>query len=251
MPPPDRWLLSYADFVTLLLAVFVVLLASVWHHSLALTTAGHSSSVNASAGVPQSSASSPSSSPPKMRQPSPAEKSPLRQVDSAALMRELKGVLGGAMDRDEIVLHETSEGLIISFRELGSFNSGQATLLPGAAETLRSTGKVLMQHGLEIRVEGHSDDQPIHTATFDSNWQLSTARAMSVLRLLLEGVGFPPEKASVAGYGPYHPVAENTSAQGRRLNRRVDLVVLAPRTKQDSPLTQDAIPKPNPVTPGN
>ncbi len=230
LPPPDRWLLSYADFVTLLLAVFIVLLASVWHHSQPLATINHFHFNGSTAGEAQPEASGVASSLPKVQKSVPADKPVVPQVDSAALTRELRAVLGTAIDRDEIVLQQTPEGLIISLRELGSFQSGEAALLPGAADKLRDMAKVFVQHSLDLRVEGHSDDQPIHTASFDSNWQLSTARAMSVLRLLLDEAGFPPERASVAGYGPYHPVADNTTAEGRRMNRRVDLVVIAPQS---------------------
>ncbi len=237
LPPPDRWLLSYADFVTLLLAVFIVLLASVWHRSRPLgtvSTAIQSGFEELKAGAAQPAASGATIPPPEVQQSAPENRPPVPQVDTAALKRELQGVLGDAIDRNEIVLQQTPDGLIISLRELGFFNSGEATLLPGAADKLRSAAAVLMQHGLEIRVEGHSDDQPIHTAAFDSNWQLSTARATSVLQLLLDGTGFPPESVSVAGYGPYHPVADNATAEGRRMNRRVDLVVVAPRSKEEA-----------------
>jgi chemotaxis protein MotB len=80
---------------------------------------------------------------------------------------------------------------------------------------------------LNLRVEGHSDDQPIHTAQFRSNWELSTARALAVMSLLVDEGGFDPGKISVAGYGQYRPVANNTTPEGRKLNRRVDLVVVA------------------------
>jgi chemotaxis protein MotB len=83
-----------------------------------------------------------------------------------------------------------------------------------------------MQHDLELRVEGHSDDQPIHNAEFRSNWELSTARAMTVLLLLVDDSGYDPRKISVAGYGQYRPVADDATPEGRRMNRRVDLVVL-------------------------
>ena len=237
LPPPDRWLLSYADFVTLLLAVFIVLLASVWHHSRPLgtfSTAIHSGFEELRAGADQPPPSEATTPLPESPQTAPRNEPSVPQVDTAALKRELRGVLGDAIDRNEIVLQQTPDGLVISLRELGFFNSGEATLLPGAADKLRSAAAVLMQHGLEIRVEGHSDDQPIHTAEFDSNWQLSTARATSVLQLLLDGTGFPPERVSVAGYGPYHPVADNTTVEGRRINRRVDLVVVAPRSREEN-----------------
>ena len=237
LPPPDRWLLSYADFVTLLLAVFIVLLASVWHHDRPLgtvSTAIHSGFEELRVGAAQPLPSAATISLPNPQQAASGNKPSLPQVDIAALKQELRGIFGEAIERNEIVLQQTPDGLVISLRELGFFNSGEATLLPGAADKLRRAAAVLMQHGFEIRVEGHSDDQPIHTATFDSNWQLSTARAMSVLQLLLDGAGFPPERISVAGYGPYHPVADNTTAEGRRMNRRVDLVVIAPRSREEN-----------------
>jgi chemotaxis protein MotB len=79
-----------------------------------------------------------------------------------------------------------------------------------------------------VRVEGHSDDQPIHSALYRSNWELSTARAMSVLSAFVDEAGFPAQNISLAGYGPYRPIADNATAAGRRLNRRVNLVVIAP-----------------------
>jgi chemotaxis protein MotB len=152
--------------------------------------------------------------------------------DAAELKKQLEGVLGDAMDKNAIVMQKSSEGLTISLRDFGFFNSGDAKLLPGAAEQIKRTAQVLIKRGLEVRVEGHSDDQPIHTALFHSNWELSTARATSVLSLLLDEAGFPPDKLSVAGYGAYRPVADNATPEGRRMNRRVDLVVIAPKSRE-------------------
>ena len=87
-------------------------------------------------------------------------------------------------------------------------------------------GAVLQRHGARLRVEGHSDDQPIHNAVFASNWELSAARAMTVLLLLVDDAHYDPTRLSMAGYGPYRPVADNGSTEGRQQNRRVDLVVL-------------------------
>jgi chemotaxis protein MotB len=120
----------------------------------------------------------------------------------------------------------TPEGFVISLKELGFFNSGHAELLPGAAEKIQRIAKVLSLHKLELRVEGHSDNQPIHNAQFRSNWELSTARAMTVLTLLVDQSAFDPKKISVAGFGEFRPVADDATPEGRRKNRRVDLVVL-------------------------
>lgn len=231
-PSHERWLLSYADFVTLLLAVFIVLFAFSRGRKQSIRTV----SAGIHSGFEQLSAhedSPPSAGPTDATNPAPqapAMPSPL-PVDTAQLKTQLEGVLGDAIDKHEIVVQQTTEGLIISLRDFGFFKSGDATLLPGAAEQLRKTAQVLMEHHLELRVEGHSDDQPIHTALFESNWQLSTARATSVLTLLVNDAGFPPQKISVAGYGPYRPVADNETPEGRQSNRRVDLVIIEPKVK--------------------
>ncbi|ADW70892.1 OmpA/MotB domain protein (plasmid) [Granulicella tundricola MP5ACTX9] len=231
-PSHDRWLISYADLVTLLFAVFVVLFAYSWHSKQAIrtvSTAIRSGFDSMSAAQTETAPETPV--PDQLRGPTQSA-DPLR-FDTAKLSQQLQGVLGDAIDKHEIVMQQTADGFIISLRELGFFNSGEATLLPGAAAKLQDTAKVLMEDGLEVRVEGHSDDQPIHNGQFQSNWELSTARAMSVLSLLVDEAGFPPTKISVAGYGPYHPVADNATLDGRRSNRRVDLVVLSPRSREE------------------
>jgi chemotaxis protein MotB len=236
VPTHDRWLLSYADFVTLLLAVFIVLFAfsriqkqSVHDMSVGIHSGFEQLGIN---GPQQSSTTSPrANEPPPPR--SVASAPPL--LDTSELKHQLEGVLGDAIDKHEIVVQQTSEGLIISLRDFGFFNSGEATLMPGAAIQIERTAQVLMQHNLEVRVEGHSDDQPIHTDLFKSNWELSTARATSVLSLLLNDAGFPPSKVSVAGYGPYRPVADNATPEGRRMNRRVDLVIIEPKRPVEAP----------------
>jgi chemotaxis protein MotB len=87
-----------------------------------------------------------------------------------------------------------------------------------------------MQYGLDMRVEGHTDNVPIHNAAFASNWDLSTARAMAVAMMLLRESGVDPQKMSIAGYAQYHPAASNDTPEGRKANRRVDIVVVSRAT---------------------
>ena len=236
-PSHERWLVSYADFMTLLFAVFVVLFAfSRYHNTIHTVSTAIHSGFDALSAAPGASGVSPTpSTETKIAPPAPAVAvvGPPKHFDTGELSKELQGVLGDSISKQEIVMQQTPDGLVISLRELGFFNSGQAQLLPGAAEKLKSTAKVLMQHGLEVRVEGHSDDQPIHNAMFQSNWELSSARAMSVLSLLVNEGGFPETSISVAGYGSHRPVASNATVEGRKMNRRVDLVVIAPRTPEE------------------
>jgi chemotaxis protein MotB len=236
-PSQDRWLISYADFVTLLFAVFVVLFAYTWKSKPVLrtvSTAIHTGFESLGATPPPTPLSLPKAQvvdAPRVDPVKPPPITPADPLDRAELNRQLHAIFGDAIKKQEVVLQQTPDGFIISLRELGFFNSGEAKILSDAATKLESTGEVLMQHGLEVRVEGHSDDQPIHSALYRSNWELSTARAMSVLALLVDNGGFPPEKISVAGYGAFRPIASNATPEGRRMNRRVDLVVIAPAAK--------------------
>ncbi len=210
----DRWLVSYADLMTLLFALFVVLFATSRHSAEAL---GKLSGAIHSGFAGRSTVAGSS--------PVPAVE---EENGSDALEGQLRAVLGDAIAKQAVGLKLTPDGLVLSFEELGFFHSGEAGLLPGQAATIEKAGTVLQQHGATLRVEGHSDDQPIHNAVFASNWELSAARAMTVLLLLVNETHYDPTRISVAGYGPYRPVADNGTVEGRQRNRRVDLVVIEP-----------------------
>jgi chemotaxis protein MotB len=148
-------------------------------------------------------------------------------IDVIELQRKLSKALGKELQHQEIEMRMTPEGFVISLHELGFFDSGEAQLLPGAADKIKRIASVLMQYGLDMRVEGHSDNVPIHNAAFASNWDLSTARATAVAMMLLKESNFDPKRMSIAGYAQYHPSASNDTPEGRRANRRVDIVVLS------------------------
>jgi chemotaxis protein MotB len=236
----ERWLVSYSDFVTLLFAFFVVLFASAYrdkHAIIRVSSAIHSGFQTlgafqggndkngvAYAGVP---APNPDAPPPGMgHRPGDNPSTGLSPADLLALKQQLQAAMGLELKNHEIEMRVTPEGFVVSLKELGFFNSGQAQLLPGAAEKIKRIAKILLEHNLELRIEGHSDNQPIHNAEFRSNWELSTARAMTVLMLLVDDSGYDPHKVSIAGYGQYRPVADDATPEGRRMNRRVDVVVL-------------------------
>jgi chemotaxis protein MotB len=122
------------------------------------------------------------------------------------------------------------DGLVISLREAGFFESGSAVPKPEALPTLRQIADKLGPTAYDLRIEGHTDNVPIHNEQFDSNWELSAARATHIARLFLEMKAISADRLSVAGYAEFHPVASNDTAEGRAENRRVDLVVM-PRTK--------------------
>jgi len=226
----ERWLVSYADFVTLLFALFVVLFASSHHDKKTIQSVSNAvrngfqemGSFSSSNGTPALSPSDMA----KTAHVSTAANG-AAGIDTVELQRKLNQALGKEIARREIQMRTTPEGFVISLHELGFFNSGEATLQPGAGEKIKRIASVLNQYGLDMRVEGHSDNVPIHNAAFASNWELSTARAMAVAMMLLKESGVNPEKLSVAGYGEYHPASPNNTEEGRRANRRVDIVVVS------------------------
>jgi chemotaxis protein MotB len=239
----ERWLVSYADFITLLFAFFVVLFASshvdqhkVERFSHAVRTAfedmglfqigSQSVAVSEKGSYPQNSQQI---------------VEPLRPT-SAYLDRNLSKV------RDQLVLEVTEEGfekkvrintdrrgLVVSLAEAAFFNSGSADLRQDSLRLLDSVARVLQGVPNKIRIEGHTDNVPIHNERFPSNWELSTTRATNVVAYLLRHYDFQPKLLSPAGYSEYHPVATNDTAEGRALNRRVDLVVLNQTAAQDEP----------------
>jgi chemotaxis protein MotB len=231
----ERWLVSYADFMTLLFALFVVLFASSSHDKKSI----QSVSKAVKSGFQEMGAFSSSDSaaddshvmgPTSTGEGRPSTVPANAGIDMIELQRKLHKALGKEIERQEVVLRMTPEGFIISLHELGFFDSGEARLMPGAGDKIKRIAEVLMQYGLDMRVEGHTDDIPIHNAQFASNWDLSTARAMAVAMMLLNESGVDPKRMSIAGYAQYHPATNNDTPEGRRANRRVDIVVVSTTT---------------------
>jgi len=115
---------------------------------------------------------------------------------------------------------------VISLRESGFYDSGSALPHPQAKDTLDQVAAKVTATPYDIRIEGHTDNIPIHTAQFDSNWELSTARATELAKIFIVDYHFAPARLSAAGFAEYHPVAGNDTAEGRSQNRRVDIIVL-------------------------
>ena len=148
------------------------------------------------------------------------------EADLSILKHELEQTLQPEIALHEIALHHETEGLVVSLREFGFFDSGSATLKPTALPALDRIASLLAIRTCHLRIEGHTDNVPIHTAHMASNWELSTARATELIRLLIVRHHFAPERLAAAGYAEFHPIAPNDTEPGRALNRRVDLVIL-------------------------
>lgn len=196
----DRWLFGYADIVTLLFACF----ASLYAASLTPAT----STVEAEEKRPPVLATTP-------------------PVPVAA---ELEDVIGDALSLPGVEMSTSLRGLVISLPEAGSFPAGRAELSEAARSVMLDLADRLRALPNLIRVEGHTDDVPIATSQFASNWELSTARATRVVQFLIEECELDPARLAAAGYAEYRPRLANTTAESRARNRRVDIVVLDPAT---------------------
>jgi chemotaxis protein MotB len=241
----DRWLVSYADFITLLFAFFVVLFATAKADekkqvqvSQAIDAAFKSLGIFPDATrkpARTTSAASGTEQPVVPMNIVMGEDvlSPARVKDDLEhLRRDLEQRLSNQVAQHTVSIQMGRDGLVISLREAGFFDSGSATPRPETLPTLRQIATSLARTPYDLRVEGHTDSVPIHTAEFDSNWELSSARATRIARLFLDLRTIPPDRLSAAGYAEFHPVASNATAEGRATNRRVDLVIL-PQTRID------------------
>jgi chemotaxis protein MotB len=245
----ERWLVSYADFVTLLFAFFVVLYASaqidkrrVGQLAMAIQVA-----------FQQMGIFDASNTKPEIANSEPMPFSKVQMVENnerveamGRLVNSPRGALGGSPERPDmqevqkelekalaaqitkhtVAVTPTREGIVVSLREAGFFDSGSTTLRPSAEPTLEDFVKVMAPLRIRIRIEGHTDNVPIHSGRFNSNWELSTARATEIIRLLITRYGMAPARLSASGYAEFYPVASNDTPEGRALNRRVDLVIL-------------------------
>lgn len=142
-------------------------------------------------------------------------------------MEALQAVLSSLLKEidQRIIIDIDERGVVLRFEDSVLFDKGKADLKPNAKIVLDKVGNILSPLDNHIRIEGHTDNLPINTIMFPSNWELSTSRATNVLRYLLEH-GLDPQKLSAVGYGEYHPLVENINEENRQKNRRVDIVIL-------------------------
>ncbi len=284
----DRWLVSYADFITLLFAFFVVLYASsqvdkrkvgklamaiqvafqemgvfeasTTHVPIDLAEPMPFSSVQAIENLERTGSVARITSHPDGTLGGGAENG-----DLAQLQAELETLLVAEIKRKEIAMRRDPDGLVISLQEAGFFESGAAQIKSTSQATFDQIANMLLQRNCRVRIEGHTDNIPIHNSLFSSNWELSTARATEIVRLLIVRYGFNPARLSAAGFAEYHPIASNATADGRGTNRRVDIVILrheplpdpalavatpaAPATQAPSPVVLEPTAQIKPVKP--
>ncbi len=268
----ERWLVSYADFITLLFAFFVVLYASsqvdqrkVGKLAMAIQVAFQElgvfpasttqvpidvnepmpfSAVQAIENAKHNTELGRVSSPPEGTLSSVS-----KEANLTTLQAELQQALQHEIALHAVALYRETEGLVISLREFGFFDSGSATLRPSALPALDRIASILSVRTCRLRIEGHTDNVPIHTALMASNWELSTARSTEMVRLLILRYRFAPERLSAAGFAEFHPIASNDTPQGKAQNRRVDIVILTEHVVSPSVLADAQPSKPSPAIP--
>jgi chemotaxis protein MotB len=252
----ERWLVSYADFITLLFAFFVVLYASsqtdqrkIGKLALAIQVAFQELGVfqastthvpmNQAEPMPFSNAQlidtmDRTTALGKITPGVPPSSPTLPGMENRfRLKKELEKALAPELRRKEIEFRDSPDGMILSLNEMGFYDPGSDAIRHESEGALARVAEVLIHHPNRLRIEGHTDTVPIHTARFPSNWELSTARASGLVRIFITRFDFAPERLSAAGYAEYHPIRSNETAEGRSQNRRVDIVILSgpPPTK--------------------
>jgi chemotaxis protein MotB len=150
-------------------------------------------------------------------------------------LAQLQDKLKGEIDTRQVSVGMEERGLVITFVDEVLFDSGKTVVKPGAYDVLNRVADILKDKVIDknIGVEGHTDNQPIKYSGWKSNWELSTARATSVLHYLVDNCGIAPERLQATGYGEYRPVASNLTNEGRQRNRRVEIIILPKITKAD------------------
>ena len=214
----DRWVISYADFVTLLFAFFTTLYAisHVDSGKLAMFAGSMKSAFNAGAQGPGRMIEG-------IRPISP---------DVIEIEQEVRRTLANAGALNEVGLRKDERGVTISISDNLLFEPGQYRLKKSAVAVLEKIATVLRGLPLRVNVEGHTDNVPVTgpNAKYSSNWELSTARATGVLTYFVRDCGLSPGRFSASGYAEYKPVAPNDTPEGRTMNRRVDVVILSARS---------------------
>jgi len=247
----ERWLVSYADFITLLFAFFVVMFASSQKDKNAAKAVSDSvrdalehgqlsSTIAIALGRGRHENSKPPTNPERVKisdNQAPQLGNPANQhpEDLAKSMQKLQAGLAGELKSGKVNLDLEARGLVISLREAAFFASGDDTVEPASFPILLKIADVMRELPNAVRLEGHTDSLPIHNSRFRSNWELSSARAIAMLELLQTRFQIPENRLCVAGYAENAPSDSNDSEEGRAHNRRVDVVLLSAEGQASEP----------------
>jgi chemotaxis protein MotB len=246
----ERWLVSYADFITLLFAFFVVM------YALSTVNEGKyrvlsDSLVSAFRNVPINSAGQAPvvvAKPPPQQKPTSVTKTPdpVKQQQREKMKnvaKDILDVMAPLIEQGKVRVIETSRGVTIEINDSILFSPGQALLQPAMVKAMRLIAEVIAASDFPITIEGHTDNVPINTLQFPSNWELSAVRATTVLRLFADA-GVAAERLTAIGYADTRPVEPNLLADGRARNRRVSILIDSAIPEKGTEVSLDVGQKP-------
>ncbi|MRX07061.1 flagellar motor protein MotD [Pseudoduganella sp. FT25W] len=224
----ERWLISYADFITLLFAFFVVMYAisavnigkyKIFSDALGDAFGGKGAATPINTQVPN------------LPIPNPALKRRTELLrkekeQMTKLAQDLLSTMAPLVKEGKVRVTQNSRGVSVEINASVLFDPGEARLMPESVEALRAVASLLKADSHSVQVEGHTDNQPIANPRYPSNWELSAVRASSVVRLFIDA-GVAPERLTAVGFSANQPVAGNDTAQGRARNRRVAVTILS------------------------
>lgn len=220
----ERWFVSYADFITLLFAFFTVMYALSTVNEQKYKAMSDSLSSAFSSKVSDNEDMT-------VDVPSYREDPTLGYMTSSfkkAFSGEYKRVQSNLADLEadkKININIERRGVIVSLLEQGVFSSGEADILPDSLAVIDEIAETLKDLPNQIKIEGHTDNIPIHNDKFASNWELSSARALNILLYIVNNHNMDPTKYSATGYGEFRPIEQNDTPEGRAKNRRVDIIL--------------------------
>jgi chemotaxis protein MotB len=256
-PPPshenhERWLVSYADFMTLLFAFFVVMFASsqtdksrarqvsqsvekalkegksvAIRPAVALILGGTvDDKGRGNAQMKGSGGANKEVKPPVDPPVKVVEVAPKQVLELAPSMKNLTTELAKEIKDGKLEVKFETRGLVVSMKQAAFFPSGNDTISPETYSVIEKVAAALKAVSNPLRIEGHTDSIPIHTARFRSNWELSAARGISMMELLADRFGVSRQRVAIVGYADTAPQTSNDTPEGRAMNRRVDIVIL-------------------------
>ena len=242
----ERWLISYADFITLLFAFFVVMYSissvnegkyRVLSDSLGSAFKSDNADQQPHLNQPQALPRPITSAPPKKPDLRIDSKVKERTEDMRQIAQDLLKVLAPLINDNQVKITQSVRGITVEINAAVLFAPGQATLQPESAKALTAVAKLLAQAPNQIQIEGHTDDSPINTAYYPSNWELSSARASSVARLFSAN-NVDPKRMVAIGYADNRPLVPNTDSESRARNRRVTMLIIseAPNKTTEIPI---------------
>ncbi len=228
----ETWLIPYSDLLTLLLALFIVLFASSQVDQLKFQQmaqsfnsafSGGTSILNNEAAIVEQ----PTVTPPNDQLSEENRKQAMESIQLNDVKKKLDEYIRNNNLGGDLQTSLTEDGLVVRIQDTALFTSGRADMRPDSRRWGDVIAKMLSTLSQAVIISGHTDNVPINTAQFPSNWDLSSKRALNFMKFLLsENPDLKPERFSAIGYGEYRPVMENTTSEGRAKNRRVEILIL-------------------------